>query len=571
MKKSFQRPALLIAAVFLFVSIFAGCGGNNGGAEQSGTTGSATVTAAGSSTPETEAGLPKNGIKFEPEVEISTACILGDVTKFKNGETIDNNVHTRWAKDTLGINIKYLWTTPETNDAFRTKLMLSLSANEPLPDFLNVGMEIAQDLIDSGRFQAVDEMFEKYACPEWKKAMAEVPDAWLPYLRDGKKYAIPELDYIMQHDDVMWMRKDWLEKLGLQAPKTIAELETVMDAFVNRDPDGNNKKDTYGLTATMLTNYNAWIGPGPIFGSFGAIAQKWQKDEKGEIVYGSVRPEIKATLGKFKEWIEKGYVHKEIGMHDEMKASELFTSGKAGIAFGASWLYGWPLGDTEKNVPGAVVWPYPLPAGPDGKIGQASEGSHYFVMLFNKDFKNPEIFFNYYNYLYQNYMLPVEGGVFENGFAKGYDYDIVDGKPVFTDELIPGGRVAPEKYFLALPPRMPSLYMTTLAGLANGKTPETLFEKKVATVGIQQPLEAAKIVVDQHSHTIDDLFTGKPTDTMKEKLADLKTMETETFSKIIYGKVGLDAFDKFVTDWYAKGGQQITDEVREWYKSVGGK
>ncbi len=569
--KNFQKPVLLIAVVFLFVSIFTGCGSDNGSAGTAENTSRAAVTDSESTAAVTEAGLPKNGIKFEPEVEITTACILGDVIKFKNGETIQDNVHTRWAKDTLGINIRYLWTTPETNDAFRTKLMLSLSANEPLPDFLNVGMDIAQDLIDSGRFQAVDGMFEQYACPEWKEAMAEVPNAWLPYLRDGKKYAIPELEYSMQHDDVMWMRKDWLEKLGLSAPKTIAELEAVMDAFVNRDPDGNSKKDTYGLTSTMLLNYNAWIGPGAVFGSFGAIPQKWQKNEKGEIVYGSVRPEIKTALGKFKEWIDKGYVHKEIGMHDEMKASELFTSGKAGIAFGASWLYGWPLNATEVNVPGAVVWPYPLPAGPDGKIGQASEGSHYFVMLFNKDFKNPEIFFQYYNYLYQNYMLPEEGGVFENGFAKGYDYDIVDGKVVLTEDQIPGGRVAPEKYFLAVAPRMPSLYMNTLAQLANGKAPETLFEKKVVTVGLQQPLEAAKIVVDQRAHTIDDLFTGKPTDTMKDKLADLKTMEIEAFSKIIYGKAGSDEFDRFVADWYAKGGQQITDEVREWYKSVGGK
>jgi hypothetical protein len=30
--------------------------------------------------------------------------------------------------------------------------------------------------------------------------------------------------------------------LGLQAPKTIDEMENVMDAFVNRDPDGNGVK-----------------------------------------------------------------------------------------------------------------------------------------------------------------------------------------------------------------------------------------------------------------------------------------------------------------------------------------
>lgn len=30
----------------------------------------------------------------------------------------------------------------------------------------------------------------------------------------------------------------------------------------------------------------------------------------------------------------------------------------------------------------------------------------------------------------------------------------------------------------------------------------------------------------------------------------------------------IDAFDKFVEDWYAQGGDKITEEVNEWYQSV---
>ena len=48
----------------------------------------------------------------------------------------------------------------------------------------------------------------------------------------------------------------------------------------------------------------------------------------------------------------------------------------------------------------------------------------------------------------------------------------------------------------------------------------------------------------------------------------MKTMELETFAKIIYGNEPLDKFDRFVSDWKSKGGDQIEKEVNEWYKSV---
>ena len=41
------------------------------------------------------------------------------------------------------------------------------------------------------------------------------------------------------------------------------------------------------------------------------------------------------------------------------------------------------------------------------------------------------------------------------------------------------------------------------------------------------------------------------------------TFQAETFAKIITGKVGIDAFDSFVEEWKASGGDEITKEVQE--------
>ena len=46
-------------------------------------------------------------------------------------------------------------------------------------------------------------------------------------------------------------------------------------------------------------------------------------------------------------------------------------------------------------------------------------------------------------------------------------------------------------------------------------------------------------------------------------LNQMKKLEEETFAKIITGKVGIDAFDSFVEEWKASGGDEITKEVQE--------
>ncbi len=35
----------------------------------------------------------------------------------------------------------------------------------------------------------------------------------------------------------MWIRQDWLDNLGLEAPRTWDELVAVAEAFVKEDPD----------------------------------------------------------------------------------------------------------------------------------------------------------------------------------------------------------------------------------------------------------------------------------------------------------------------------------------------
>ncbi len=57
------------------------------------------------------------------------------------------------------------------------------------------------------------------------------------------------------------IRKDWLDKLGLQVPETLDDFYNIMYAFTYNNPDGDGKDDTYGFGAYIRTfNYEAYPG-----------------------------------------------------------------------------------------------------------------------------------------------------------------------------------------------------------------------------------------------------------------------------------------------------------------------
>ncbi|WP_145331038.1 extracellular solute-binding protein [Paenibacillus xylanexedens] len=514
----------------------------------------------------------ENGKYVEP-VTISTVFPITSSLKFKNGENIENNVHTKWAHDTLGIDIKYLWTVSEQNNAYQTKLRLMLTSGQKMPDIISFrgSQTLISDLIESGQFVDAGELFDKYASDTYKKAMAEDPNVWNPYIRDGKRMAIPILENAYNNDPVMYIREDWLKKLNLKAPTTLDELETVMDAFVNQDPDGNGKKDTVALSVGFKNNLNTWMAEsGWIFGMFGAMPNQWNKAADGSLAYGSIQPEMKPALEKMKEWMQKGYIDKEAGLYDEPKAAEAFTAGKSGIIVGPYWMTGWPIPDLQQNVPGAEYKAYPLPAGPDGKMGRHGTPISTGAVLINKDMEHKDAFFVYQNYLFDHWANP-DSTTFVHGFAKGYDYDIGPDGEVYKEQQsdkIPGGWIDAIRYSLTFDGAIiPNLMMNTLADLANGKEPTTQYEKNLAD-RIPEQIKAAKIVIDQKDIVMPQMFTGVPTKTQVARGDLLTKLEKEVLNKIIYGQAPIEEFDTFVQQYMTSGGKEITEEVNAWYDTI---
>ncbi|PWU69591.1 extracellular solute-binding protein [Gracilibacillus dipsosauri] len=523
------------------------------------------------SSEETETTVNEDG-KFEPAVEITTARPVGSDYVFINGENIHQNIHNKWAEESLGIKIKDLWESAD-NSAYHTQLRLSLTSDEELPDaFIVQDPILIDDLIQSGQVMDISEAFDQYASDRLKEVYEENSYAFNQVTYDGKVMGLPIFTAGDGTSPVLWIRQDWLDHLGLEPPKKIEEFESVMEAFTNDDPDGNGVDDTFGFSFSGRNGFNNWMSDVSfVFGAYTGkyIPGTYLENEEGSLVYSSVQPGIKEGLNKLRDWYSKGYLDQELAVLDEVKATEAFIQGKSGMIAAPFWAEGWPLGDVKSTNPDAVLEAYSLPVGQDGKsarfMNSLNEGK---VMMFRKGFEHMDAFFHYFDKIYDRIF---ETGEFEHGFFEGYDYAMVDGEAVYDPTKFPtplDQAATPGKYTLFWNiPEIPLKSSEDHHFIYEGNEPETSAQKVIAQSSEAQ-IKAGALNYEMRDINTPSLFLGAPTETMKSRGENLETLELETFAKIIYGEYSIDKFDEFVEEYYSKGGKDIEKEVNEWYQSI---
>ncbi|TMM37716.1 MAG: sugar ABC transporter substrate-binding protein [Actinobacteria bacterium] len=144
-----------------------------------------------------------------------------------------------------GIKIEPFFTLTD----FETKLTAAAAAHD-LPDLVVDDAAQLGNFKTQGIIRAVD---------KGKLAGADqlAPGSWASASDlSGKTYAIP----FSAQANLLFIRKDWLTRLGLSEPKTWDDVTAVAKAFTTQDPDGNGKADTYGLDVPGSTTrgYISW-------------------------------------------------------------------------------------------------------------------------------------------------------------------------------------------------------------------------------------------------------------------------------------------------------------------------
>lgn len=271
----------------------------------------------GSSAASEDYGLKK--VSFPLKKKVSLTMINQNSTlapKDPNKQLI----FKRLEKET-GVHIK--WTNYQ--DDFAEKRNLDISSGA-IPDAIFNAGATDSDLLKwakDGTIISVDKLVNKYM-PNLKKIYKEHPEyKKMATASDGHMYSFPWIEElgsgkesIHTVNDIAWINVKWLKKLGLEMPKTTADLEKVLEAFKNDDPNGNGKKDEIPMTYVDGDGNEDMKSLYADFGGDGDNDDHIVVDNNGKVNFTADDPAWRKATEYFHKLYSKGLIDKSVFEQD---------------------------------------------------------------------------------------------------------------------------------------------------------------------------------------------------------------------------------------------------------------
>lgn len=515
------KTAMSILLVLVMVGL-AACGSNSSNGTENGSRSASNENTTSNANKEGDA--VSNTEELEKK-SIEVVLFNGN-RKYPDGMDENKNPYIDYVRENANLDISI---TLPSSDGYQDALNVIMASGD-LPDMIftqDAGW--FENYVKQKALQPLNEWIDKYG-QNLKKHIPE--EAWKTVTLDGNIYAIPSMN-VTPGNEIMYVRKDWLDHLGLQPPKTLEEYRSVMEAFAFDDPDGNGEDDTYGF---ILAENLARMAP--ITGAFGIQRQMWTERE-GKLVNSSILPEMKQALAFLADLQKDKILDPEWPLNKGANLDEKVASGKVGL-FSAMW-YDTRLSilTSQQNNPDAEWMALEYPMGPEGKQGTQGNGYSAGYSVVPVTSKNPDAVVRMLDFMigegYRTLLLGFENDV----------WSMQDGK-VVTD----------------FDKHNEHIYRQTLGEVVKPYGSEAERDR-LDSLGMEFNLNDNLDRIEEVA--IRDAYFGVPTPGMGKYKADLNKLEIEYFTKIIVGQLPIDAFDDFVEEWKQKGGDEITREVNDWY------
>lgn len=413
-------------------------------------------------------------------------------------------------------------------------LMFATASN--LPDVIEYPWQSLpkgpDNAINEKKIIRLNELIDDHA-PNLKKILNEKPEIKKLITTDeGNIYQFPFLrgdDYLMTYHGPA-IRKDWLDKLDLKVPTTIAEWETVLTAFRDKDPNGNNKKDELPFILDL-----AQIDMGHAFvGAWGITTGFYQ--ENGKVLYGPIQPQFKEFLALMNKWYKDGLIDKDYATNDAKLRDAKVTGELAGslITYTGSGIgrYTDLMAGTNPNFK-LVGAPYPtLNAGEKPQLGQKDQPFIGTGAAIAASAKNPEQIVKWLDYKYGD-----EGHMLFNFGVEGQSYEMVNDYPTYTDIVMNN----PDKL-----PVSQAMAKYALASFSGPFVQDRRYMEQFAAKPEQK--DAINTWMQPSNEKLMPMVT--PTADESTQLAtimnDVKTYYAEMVTKFVMGTESLDKYDQFV-------------------------
>lgn len=501
---------------------------------------------------------------------------LGKMTSVNNSnmpenDTYTDNAYTRYIKSVINVQNVDVF---EANDSqYDTNVSMVISMGS-LPDIMVVSsQDEVEQLVEAGLIEDLTESYNNCISDRIRKMYESYGDSLKDMVTyDGKIMALPETN-ITDGPNLVWLRKDWMDKLGLSEPHTIDDVVNIVKHFISEDP-GNNGVDTSGKPNTVglvvdtdvtgECGYSSEFLLDIIFACFGAYPKQWIMNDDGEIVYGSVTDEAKEALSYISSLYNQGVIDNDFLLRTSTNICELIENGMCGSFFGPWWAPNNPLVNAVSRNPDADWQPYLIATDSDGTTSYHSQNPCYKYVVVRKGYEHPEIAAKMISVMFDKvrfdctdseefkkyYQLNVEPTA--RPLSINVDYNNALSICYRNIDATISGRKNPDS--LELLER--SFYDACSEYIKNANKTSTQWAAYMSRI------KACSLIAQDNIKVVDSLYF-KTTDTMKSHWWRLKAKEKEAYLKIISGEEDISYFDTFVKEWNEQGGQTITSEVSE--------
>lgn len=333
---------------------------------------------------------------------------------------ITDNFMTKYIQENFGdpnnIDVQFV-TVPRAEEVQKLNVLM---ASNSAPDIIfTYDKPTVQNYVQSGGLTDLGPLIEEHG-PQLKKVLEPA----LPYgVFDGKQYAIPALR-VIQAQTTTFIRKDWLDALGLPLPETTDEFVNAMRAFKEHDPGNTGGK-------VIPYSYIDIFHMTPLINSF------WKWDEIDDKQLYAVpkwkQPGNKDGLRLLNQMYNEGLLDPDFALTSEF-SQEFAQQVVTGIAGAATPntnepVYNGYYANLKKNNPQAelaVIDPFSTPDGRHPKEIYSPIGAYIMVP---KSSKNAEAAVKYLNWMAEpDNILTLQNG------QLGVSYEMSeDGLPVLLD------------------------------------------------------------------------------------------------------------------------------------------
>ncbi|MBB6638081.1 extracellular solute-binding protein [Cohnella thailandensis] len=532
-----KKTAGLLALTLASTALLSACGGNNnnnGGDTASATSGS-------SSAP--------SGKSVTLKVEVF------DRGNAPDGMSITNNYLTKFVQDNFGTpnNIK-LEFVPVPRSEEVNKLNVLMASGSDVPDIVFT--------YDSGTFfryaqqgglTDLSELLDQYGS-NLKSFLGE--DTLAYGVVEGTQYGIPaKRTHLGKYSS--FIRTDWLDKLGLQVPKTTDELYDVLKAFKEKDPGGTGGKAIPLGMSIAPAQYE------PLIWSFIQPTTEEQKytltQQLGSRDYPVLLPGFKDALQFMNKLYNEGLMSADFGLdEDKTKLGQDVSNGLVGFYSEDDMnpFYKDGTVDTLKaNIPTAVLSSVDVYTNSEGKHAKPEYAPVGMYIMIPKASKHAAEAVKYLDWMASgDNLFRMQNGV------EGENYNLVDGVPVTIADQ-------PAEFSNRL------YNQGDMAIISNGKSlgdADKNVEAYVKGMPEANQEETRKAMTISRTDTIAPIRFDVPVESQAKYGTTLLDKFEELLVKTTMAKPDQfeTTYESMLKDYMASGGQAILDERKKLYADM---